>query len=121
MGNSPLLTPSSRGLILSYGYTDISLTHICLVDPSILINWTRPFPILEMSGLRCHFYSIANRYSCLVNSENPDQTPRFAASDLGLHCLPMSHEWDSRLIWVSLCFTFPFLLYIISCHIISTL
>ena len=23
-----------------------------------------------------------------------------AASDLGLHCLPMSHLWDARLKWV---------------------
>ena len=26
--------------------------------------------------------------------------PRSAASDLGLHCLPMSQKWDARLIWV---------------------
>ena len=25
-----------------------------------------------------------------ANSKDPDQTPRFAASELGLHCLPMS-------------------------------
>ena len=28
-----------------------------------------------------------------ANSVDPDQTPRSAASDLGLHCLPMSHLW----------------------------
>ena len=28
-----------------------------------------------------------------ANSVDPDQTPRYAASDLGLHCLPMSHLW----------------------------
>ena len=28
---------------------------------------------------------------------DPDQTPRSAASDLGLHCLPMSLLWDARL------------------------
>ena len=27
----------------------------------------------------------------LANSEDPDQTPRSVASDLGLHCLPMFH------------------------------
>ena len=27
-------------------------------------------------------------------------TPRSVASDLGLHCLPMSHRKDARLIWV---------------------
>ena len=26
-----------------------------------------------------------------ANSEDPDQTPRLAASDLGLHCLPVSY------------------------------
>ena len=28
--------------------------------------------------------------------------PRSAAADLGLHCLPMSHKKDARLIWVNL-------------------
>ena len=31
-----------------------------------------------------------------ANSIDPDQTPRSAASDLGLHCLPMSHLRDAR-------------------------
>ena len=26
--------------------------------------------------------------------------PRSAVSDLGLHCMPMSHKKDARLIWV---------------------
>ena len=30
----------------------------------------------------------------------PDQTPRFAASDLVLHCLPMFHKRDAKLIWL---------------------
>ena len=30
-------------------------THICLVDPSILINWTSPFPILGVAGVLFHF------------------------------------------------------------------
>ena len=32
-----------------------------------------------------------------ANSVDPDQTPRSAASDLGLHGLPMSFLWDARL------------------------
>ena len=40
------------------------LTLIRLVDPSILISWTSPFPILGVSGVLFHFYSISNRYSC---------------------------------------------------------
>ena len=31
-----------------------------------------------------------------------DQTPRSVASDLGLHCLPMSLLWDARHRWVNL-------------------
>ena len=34
-------------------------------------------------------------------SEDPDQMPHFAASDLGLYSLPMSHKKDARLIWVN--------------------
>ena len=30
-----------------------------------------------------------------------DGTPRFAASHLGLFCLPMSHKKDASLIWVN--------------------
>ena len=36
-----------------------------------------------------------------ANSVEPDQTPCFAASDLVLHCLPLSHKKDARLIWVN--------------------
>ena len=35
-----------------------------------------------------------------ANSAEPDQTPHSVASDLGLHCLPVSHLWDARLKWV---------------------
>ena len=30
------------------------------------------------------------------NSVDPDQTPRIAAFNLGLHCLPMPYAWESR-------------------------
>ena len=35
-----------------------------------------------------------------ANSVDPDQTLHSAASDLGLHCLPMSRLWDARHKWV---------------------
>ena len=35
-----------------------------------------------------------------ANSVDPDQTPLSAASDLGLHCLPMSLFRDARHKWV---------------------
>ena len=31
-----------------------------------------------------------------ANCVDPDQTPRSAASDLGLHCLPISLLWEAR-------------------------
>ena len=36
----------------------------------------------------------------LANRGDPDQTPRSVASNLGLHCLPVSHKKDDRHIWV---------------------
>ena len=35
-----------------------------------------------------------------VNSIDPDQMPCSAASDLGLHCLPVTHLGISSLQWV---------------------
>ena len=35
-----------------------------------------------------------------ANSEDSDQTPRSAASDLGLYCLPITLLGVSRLQWV---------------------
>ena len=52
---------------------------------STFIYWTSPFVILDMSGLFCRFYSIFD-----VNNVDPDQTPHHVASDLGLHCLPVT-------------------------------
>ena len=36
-------------------------------------------------------------------SVEPDQMSHLAESDLVLHCLPMSHKMDARLIWVNIC------------------
>ena len=33
---------------------------------------------------------------------DPDQTPHFVASDLGLHYLPMSHKKDARRMWIKM-------------------
>ena len=37
-----------------------------------------------------------------VNSADPDKTPRYAASDLGLRCLRMSLLLDARHKWVNI-------------------
>ena len=44
------------------------------------------------------FIQILKETSVFANSGEPDQTPSFAASDLVLHCLKMSHKKDARLI-----------------------
>ena len=54
-----------------------------------------------MLGAIFHFHPNFDRIFCKQKSEDPDQTPRSAASDLGLHCLPMSHKKDARLIWAN--------------------
>ena len=35
------------------------------------------------------------------NGVDPDQTPRSAASDQGLHCLSLSLLWDTRHKWIN--------------------
>ena len=60
--------------------------------------------IFHSRGVWCTFLFL----SCFwwkfmwANSVDPDQMLRSAASDLGLHCLPMSQKWDARLIWVNM-------------------
>ena len=54
-----------------------------------------------MSGyllLLLHFIEI---HECNANSVDPDQMLHSVASDLGLHCLPMSFLWDARHKWVN--------------------
>ena len=63
-----------------------------------------PFPFLGVLDGIFHFYSKFKRKLLFVNSGEPDQTLHFAASDLVLHCLPMSHKKDDMLIWVNLVF-----------------
>ena len=41
-----------------------------------------------------------------ANRIAPDGTPRFAASHLGLFCLPMSRKKGSSLIWVPIILNF---------------
>ena len=67
--------------------------HHYHLDESILIF----LDIMSKFSFLFHFsmkIKIANRIAT-------DGTPRFAASHLGLFCLPMSHKKDDRLIWVS--------------------
>ena len=69
----------------------IKLTHSCLVDLSIFINWTSPFPNTGVSGVFLRFIFILFLIKINVST-------RSVASDLGLQCLPK--KWDARHIWV---------------------
>ena len=69
-------------------------THCILVDSSTVIYWTGPLVIIGVLSLFCRFYSSFDGKSCLVNTVGPGQTPHLA-SDLGLHCLPMTILWIS--------------------------
>ena len=62
-----------------------TFTHCILVDSSAYTCWMSPFVIL---GLFCRFYSNFDGKS--ANTVDPDQTPHNVASDLGLHCLPIT-------------------------------
>ena len=53
-----------------------------------LVCWMSPFVILWVSGLFCGFYFWWQ--ILLVNNVDPNQMPHYVASDLGLHCLPMT-------------------------------
>ena len=69
-----------------------------------VINWNSPFLFKGVLNGIFHFYSNFNRTSCKQIVET-DQMPHSAASDLGLHYLPMSYKKDTRLIWVNNCCT----------------
>ena len=66
-----------------------------MVFPTLLI-WTNLFPFLGLQGGIFHLHSNLNRTAgkqTVPVSGDPDQMPRFAASDLGLYSLPMSHNF----------------------------
>ena len=65
-------------------------SHSSQLDQSIFV--------LRFTGWYISFIQILIEHS-EGNRGDPDQTPHFAASDLGLHRLPMSHKKDARLIW----------------------
>ena len=47
-----------------------------------------------------YYYHVSYKFLNEANSVDPDQTPRSAASDLGLHYLAVPLLWDARLKWV---------------------
>ena len=76
-------------------------THLCRVDSSTTALWTGLFP---MAGclVNIHFYHILQKFLYLMQTvENSIRPPRSAASDLGLHCLPLSILLHAKQKWVN--------------------
>ena len=82
------------------------ITHGCLINPQLPSGPVHPYQLdKSISNFRAVWctYSFLFYFEyifLLAKGEDPDQTPHSAVSDLGLHCLPMSQNWDARLIWV---------------------
>ena len=78
-------------------YVDISsVCHLRKLDSSTSILWTSPFLTEGLSTKFLFLKSFLDIRVSNTNSAYPDQTPRTAASDLGLHCLPICLLWDAR-------------------------
>ena len=90
---------------------DLSLTFFCL--PWKCINPFMTSGFVYYNSLDLSFSSIRGVWLVIIptmfyrnsfikwNGVDPDQTPRSAASDLGLRCFLMSLLWDARLKWVN--------------------
>ena len=73
-----------------------TLTRLSRVDLSTITLWTGPFPEYGVTGYFLLLSCFVEISEFNANNVDSDQTPRSAASDLGLHCLPMSLLWDAR-------------------------
>ena len=60
------------------------------VDSSASTLWTSPFPVRRVSGWFLYSSCNVEISEFNANSVDPDQKLHSSASDLGLHCLPMS-------------------------------
>ena len=75
-------------------------THLRWIDSSTLIARTDPFLIEGVSGKFLLLSSFVEISYFNANSVDPDQMPRSAVSDLGLHWLPIFLYWDARHKWI---------------------
>ena len=60
------------------------------------------YTALKVCWVIFHFYSNFDRTFCKQTVYTQIRHRNTAASDLGLHCLPMSYKKDATLIWVHL-------------------
>ena len=65
------------------------LTHFILNRLSHTIYWKSPISVLGISGYTMYIF-LEKKAKLSANSGDPDQMLHSAASDLGLHCLPIT-------------------------------
>ena len=70
----------------------IHLIHFCRMVSSTVTLWAGPFLMEGVSDWFLLLPRFIEIYVSVENSVDPDQTPRSVASDVGLHCLPKSHN-----------------------------
>ena len=75
------------------------LTHCIQTRLSHTTYWKSPISILGMSCYEICIF-LEKMAKPFANRGDPDQTPHSAASDVGLHCLPITLLRVSRLQWV---------------------
>ena len=63
---------------------DLSLTHLRPVDSSTLTLWTGPFTIEECLITFYYNHILQKFIYFMQNTIDPDHTPHYVASDLGL-------------------------------------
>ena len=68
-------------MLFGFSYNEIEEYNIYILEESICY----------LKGIRCDLLGLfgSRQKLLLANSGDPDQMPHYAASDLGLHCLPM--------------------------------
>ena len=83
----------------------LRLIHLCLIEfPSHKLGQPTSLKFLFVLFI---FIKNLIEHSVLANRREPNQTPQYAASDLDLHCLPMSHKKDAMLKWVKMVKNLP--------------
>ena len=92
-------------ILLSVSDSIVRLYSLFFILNPLVTNGLSHFYHLDEStfilrGIRSIFSIFFSMKFIKANRIARDGTPRFAASHLGLFCLPMSHKKYTRLIWV---------------------
>ena len=72
------------------------------MDSSIIALWTSVFQMAGCLVSFFYYHCLIDILVCNANRVEPDQMLHSAASDLGLHCLPITLSRLSRLKWVNI-------------------